>query len=86
MLSCCNLHANLRSYQRSLKADRTFRGEFARIVSEMKTSDPEQFFSYFRMNRESFEKILELVSPFITHKPSHRNPIKPEERLAITLR
>ena len=43
MLSYCNLHANLRSYQRGLNADRTFRGEFARIVSEMKTSDQQIF-------------------------------------------
>ena len=64
MLSYCNLHANLRPYQRGLNADRTFRGEFARIVSEMKTSDPEQFFSYFRMDHESFDKILELFGNF----------------------
>ena len=75
-----------RSYQRGLHGDRNFRGEFARIVTEMRTSDPEIFFSYFRMDRAAFDEILELVRPLITHRPTHRTPIPPEQRLVITLR
>ena len=80
------LHAKQRTYQRGLNGDRFFGGKFARIVKEMRSTDPELFFSYFRMDRKSFDEILECVRPFIVHKRNHRGPISPEERLAITLR
>jgi len=39
-----------------------------------------------RMNKESFDKILEKIRPYISHPKTHRHPIGPEQRLAITLR
>ena len=53
------LHAKQRTCQRGLNWDRFFRGEFARIVTEIRSTDPELFFSYFRMDRKSFDDILE---------------------------
>ena len=50
------------------------------------TSDPEEFFRYFRMDRTAFDEILASIRPFIIHKTTHRNPTSPEERLAMTLR
>ena len=77
---------NRRAYQRGIYGERFFRGEFSRLVTVLKNSDPQLFFSYFRMDRDSFDEILEFVLPEITHKTNHRNPISSEQRLAITLR
>ena len=55
-------------YQRGLNGDRLFRGEFALRVTEMRTSDPEEFFGYFRMNRTAFHEILASIRPFIIQK------------------
>ena len=52
------LYGNQRMYQRGLNGDRLFRGEFALRVTEMRTSDPEEFFGYFRMDRTAFHEIL----------------------------
>ena len=79
------LYGNQRMYQRGLNGDRLFHGEFALRVTVMKTSDPEEFFGYFRMDRTAFHEILASIRPFIIHKTTHRNPNSPEERLAITL-
>ena len=45
-------------YQRGLNGDRLFHGEFALRVTVMKTSDPEEFFGYFRMDRTAFDEFL----------------------------
>ena len=42
-------YGNQRMCQRGLNEDRLFCGEFALRVTEMRTSDPEEFFGYFRM-------------------------------------
>ena len=79
------LYGNQCMYQRGLNEDRSFRGEFALRVTEMRTFDPEEFFGYFRMDRTDFHEILASIRPFIIHKTTHRNPNSPEERRAITL-
>ena len=56
------LYANQRMYQRGLNGDRLFHGEFALRVTVMKTSHPEEFFRYFRMNRTVFHEILAEVA------------------------
>ena len=72
-------------YQRGLKRDRLFRGEFVLRVTHMRTPDPEEFFGYFRMDRTGFREILASMRPFIIHKTTPRNSNSPEERLAITM-
>ena len=72
-------------YQRGLNGDRLFHGEFALRVTVMKTSDREEFFGYFRMDRTAFHEILASIRSFIIHKTTHKNPNSPKERLAITL-
>ena len=79
------LYGNQRMYQRGLNGDRLFRGEFALRVTEMRTSDPEEFFGYFRMDRTAFHGILASIRSFIIHKTTHRNPNSLKERLAIIL-
>ena len=67
------LYGNQRICQRGLNGNRLFRGEFALRVTEMITSDPEEFFGYFRMDRTAFHKILESMRSIIIHKTTHRN-------------
>ena len=79
------LYGNQRMYERVLKGGCLFRGEFAHHVREMRTSDPEEFFGYFRMDRAAFHEILASIRPFIIHKTAYRNSNSPEKRLTITL-
>ena len=51
------LYGNYGMYQRGLNGDRLFRREFALRVTEMRTSDPEEFFGYFRMEQTAFDEI-----------------------------
>ncbi|XP_021947788.1 protein ALP1-like [Folsomia candida] len=48
--------------------------------------DPYYHFRYFRMSKENFDTILDLVTPMISHPANHIRPISPLQRLAITLR
>ena len=54
LLLSSQLYGNQRTYQRGLNGERLFRGEFAFRLTEMRTSDPEEFFGYFRMDRTVF--------------------------------
>lgn len=61
-------------------------GEFHRLCKEL-SSYEDRFVSYFRMTREQFEKLHELVSPGISKITTNwRKPICSKERLAICLR
>ena len=56
------------------------------MVLKIIDDDPELFFEYFRMSRESFEEILSNVRSLLGHPDNHEVPISPEERLSATLR
>lgn len=51
-------------------------------MSEMRFHDKEMFFHYTRCTVEQFDKLISLVSPFISKK-SNRTPLNTEHRLAI---
>ncbi|KAG0413039.1 hypothetical protein HPB47_009804 [Ixodes persulcatus] len=72
-------------YVRDIFDKRTVFGEFYHLVQELRESDPEYHFQYFRMTKASFDKLLGLVHDRLVHAPTHRSPISPAERLAITL-
>lgn len=55
------------------------------LLREMRFSDKETFSSILRLSPDSFEKLLTIVGPSITHY-SNRTPIHPYIRLAVTLR
>ncbi|XP_049528924.1 uncharacterized protein LOC125947718 [Dermacentor silvarum] len=61
-------------------------GEYHHLVQELRQSDPEYHFKYFRMTKASFDQLLSLVYEKLIHAPTHRRPISPAERLAVTLR
>ncbi|XP_040065685.2 putative nuclease HARBI1 [Ixodes scapularis] len=73
-------------YARDIFDKRTVFGEFYHLVQELRESDPEYHFQYFRMTKASFDELLGLVHDRLVHSPTHRSPISPAERLAITLR
>jgi len=61
-------------------------GEFHHLCKELSTYE-DRFVNYFRMTREQFEEIHELVSPRISKLTTNwRKPIGTKERLAICLR
>ena len=67
--------------------ERAENGACSNIFNHLKLRDFEHFRYYSRMNTESFQHLLELVTPLITKKiTSMRVPITPEEKLAVTLR
>ena len=72
--------------QRPINRERKTRGEFHRVVEELRNSDPERHVEYFRMSREHFDEILMKIRPKISHRSTHRVPIGPEDRLSITIR
>ena len=56
------------------------------LIPELE-KDPENFHRYFRMNKENFNDILSLVTPFIEkQRTKFREPIPAKHRLALTLR
>ena len=66
---------------------REAKGAYANLVRELNVEDPEKFKQYHRLDRNSFQEILAMVSPLITRKDTKlRSSIKPCERLSITLR
>ena len=61
-------------------------GEFHRLVHELRL-DEQRFFQSFRMRPETFENLLHIVGPHIRKQTTnYRNPISPQQRLAICFR
>ena len=52
----------------------------------MKIFDQQYFFPQLRMTPEKFEELLKLVTPRIIKSSLTREPIRPSERLCVTLR
>ncbi|XP_055333828.1 uncharacterized protein LOC129585241 [Paramacrobiotus metropolitanus] len=75
-----------RWYVREHNRDRDRWGEFSNIVKRMRELDDELHFQYFRMAKETFDEILALITPRISHAITHEYPVSPMERLAVTLR
>ncbi|KAH6932021.1 hypothetical protein HPB50_002515 [Hyalomma asiaticum] len=73
-------------YIRELFDKRPHLGDYHQLVQELRQADPEYHFKYFRMTKAKFDELLNLVYERIIHAPNHRRPIRPGERLAVTLR
>ena len=62
-------------------------GEFHLLVRDLRLHGHEYFFKYFRMSPTVFEELLSFVSPIIKKQSTAmRDPISPNERLAVNLR
>lgn len=57
------------------------------LLRELKLSEPRDYQNFLRMNNDSFNELLEMISPIITKQDTvMRKAISPTERLATTLR
>ena len=79
--------AQRKSWSKKWISRREMQGVHANLFRELKVEDPEQFRQYHRLNRESFNEILAMVSPLISKQDTHlRMAITSSERLSITVR
>lgn len=56
------------------------------LYAELKIGTSGLFQNYFRMSKDRYQSLLELVGPKITKVYWSRQPISPSVRLAITIR
>lgn len=71
----------------SKNVDKTVDSEKKTAIRELSAEDPETFHQYHRLDRESFEDILQLISPHISKQDTRlRSSISARERLVVTLR
>jgi len=73
-------------YVRRVNLSRRTLGEYHGLIQEFRKYDPERFFQQFRMDKDTFDRLVLMVSPNIQKAKTHRLPISPAERIAITLR
>jgi hypothetical protein len=77
---------NKRLWVHSVNTTRKVHGEFHHLVQELRLDDA-RFYQYFRMNRGTFDILLQRVESRITKKTTnYREPVSPAQRLAVTLR
>ncbi|KAI1702391.1 putative nuclease HARBI1 [Ditylenchus destructor] len=65
-------------------ANRKKFGAYYVLLPQLKADD-DKFFNYFRMTRDCFDRLLQMLDARLS-KTSQREPIGPEERLMVTLR
>lgn len=62
-------------------------GAFHSLIKTQLREDEDKFFNYFRMQKTTFDKLLQKVSEKLQHQDTNmRQSISPAERLAVTLR
>ena len=74
---------------RDIFKKRQEKGEFHTLLQKMRLNDTQSHFRYLQMSNESFETLLEKVSPLISHRSyfsEDRASITPAERLSLTIR
>jgi len=74
-------------WQRDWIAKRTQHGAYHGLVQEIRATDPSAYRNFVRMDEESFETLLQRLTPSIQRQDTIlREAIPPEERLCLTLR
>ncbi|XP_018406265.1 PREDICTED: uncharacterized protein LOC108771284, partial [Cyphomyrmex costatus] len=80
-------NTNKRIWMHRWIARRKEKGLHHNLFLELSLEDPNRFRRCLRMNTETFEELLEKVSPLIEKKNTHlRESIPAAERLSLTLR
>ena len=76
-----------RYWVREVLRTRKISGEYTTLVQQMREVDPQGFQTYFRMSPDVFDEVLGKLRARLTKETTNfREPIPPEERLAVTLR
>ncbi|KAE8741664.1 hypothetical protein FOCC_FOCC012816, partial [Frankliniella occidentalis] len=65
--------------------ERKAKGAWYHLLPSVRAHDPEKYYEFFRMTPEAFDRLLEMVGPYLK-KNSWREAISAGERLAIALR
>jgi len=74
-------------WQRDWIAKRTQHGAYHGLVQDIRATDPSAYRNFVRMDEESFETLLQRLTPSIQRQDTIlREAIPPEERLCLTLR
>ena len=62
-------------------------GAYSSLLKELESEDPSSYRNFLRMDNDTFNELLSLVTPMIEKKSTTmREAISPGERLALTLR
>lgn len=56
------------------------------LFRELRDEDPDSFRAYLRMDLESFDYLLNLLTLHVCVSDCYRKPVPARERLAVTLR
>ena len=76
-----------RTPDRKWMREQSEKGAYVTIFKDLKLTDKEGFRRFMRMDIDHFKKLLATVGPdLIKTDTKLRKPIRPEERLALTLR
>ncbi|XP_042868677.1 uncharacterized protein LOC122250990 [Penaeus japonicus] len=64
-----------------------YRSVYHKLIQETRVGDDSVFYDFHRMNRQKFDKLLNLVAPLIQKENTQlRDTISAPERLSVTLR
>ena len=83
---------NRKIYMRNWISRREDRGVYHQLVKELEVGDSVAYKEFFRMTKQQFSVLVEKISPLVENKEQPlpintvRATIKPDERLAVTLR
>lgn len=82
------IHNSTRNSASQLFQNRNSEGAFKLLIHRHLLDDEVKFKAYFRVTRQQFSFLLDLVKKDLNVEPCNRvrNPISPPEKLGLTLR
>lgn len=82
------IHSNTRNSASQLFQSRNSEGAFKLLIHRHLVDDEVKFKQYFRVTRQQFSFLLDLVEKDLNVEPCNRvrHPISPPEKLGLTLR
>lgn len=79
-------NGNRKTWVHPINLNRKLYGEFHHLMPKL-LEDEQRFQMYFRMNKDEFYYLLEMIGPEIEKRTTQlRESISPEQRLALCLR
>uniref|UniRef100_A0A915IFS3 Uncharacterized protein n=1 Tax=Romanomermis culicivorax TaxID=13658 RepID=A0A915IFS3_ROMCU len=78
-------HLSRRWYVHPVNQNRYFTGQYHSLILELEKKGVDLYMKYFRMPPAIFAALLSRVGPELQKKSTHKMPIGPAERLALTL-
>ena len=86
-LKMCDKKIQRRYWVHPMLTEREDYGAFHTLIQKQIMKDDKKFEKYFRMKKETFNKMLHILESKLKHEDTNmRKSISPAERLAVTLR